>query len=242
MRAKSALRVQRAGEGAHAKGVNLMIKKLIAVAALALCLALAGCVASAHAQDQASKPLVTIDPISPSPTPSDIAPAATGIVDTVLVDVYPGVTFKAAHGCGCTVPGSKQEMFPAGTPAVLVKITLTGKWKPSQGDQTTQDVTGLNLGNTKFDGRPERAVLDTADGPAAAAAAGLPWLPDGLFADHRDWTIPNDQGRSFAAVWYLPPGVDRLLLTVDVPSEGMPNDLIVPLPADAVRASNPGGE
>ena len=219
-----------------------MIKKLIALTALAPCLALAGCVASAHAQDEASKPLVTIDPIGPSPTPLTVAPAATGIVDTVLVDVYPGVTFKSTRGCGCTVPGSKQEMFPAGTPAVLVKITLTGKWKPSQGSETTQDVSGLNLGDTKFDGRPERAVLDTADGPDAAADAGLPWLPDGLFAGHRDWTIPNDRSRSFAAVWYLPPGVDRLLLTVDIPSEGMPNDLIVPLPADAVRASNPGGE
>jgi hypothetical protein len=219
-----------------------MITKLIALAALGSTLALTGCVASAHAQAQASKPLVTIDPISPSPTATAVAPAATGIVDTVLVDVYPGTTFTSTHGCGCTVPGSKHEMFPAGTPAVLMKITLTGKWKPSQGDQTTQDVTGLNLGDTKFDGRPERAVLDTSDGPRAAAKAGLPWLPDGLFAGHRDWTIPNDHGRSFAAVWYLPPGVDRLLLTVDVPSEGMPNDLIVPLPADAVRASNPGGE
>ncbi|WP_162940196.1 hypothetical protein [Gryllotalpicola protaetiae] len=219
-----------------------MIKKLIALAALAPSLALAGCVASAHAQEQAPRHLVTIAPISPSPSPDVASPAATGIVDTVLVDVYPGKTFKSKHGCGCTVPGSKQEMFPAGTPAILVKITLTGEWKPSQGDQTTQAVTGLSLGDTKFDGRPERAVLDIADGPRAAATAGLPWLPAGLFAGHHDWTIPNEQGRSFAAVWYLPPGVDRLLLTVDIPSEGMPNDLIVPLPADAVRASNPGGE
>lgn len=220
--------------------MNEMSKKLITFAALVPCLALVGCVTATPAPQHS---LTTVQPLSPTPTPSkDAAPAASGIVDTVWVDVYPGATFTSKHGCRCTLPGSTRELFPAGTPVLLVKVTLTGMWKPSQGDTTRQDVTGVNLTGSKFDGRPEPAVLDTIDGPAAARASGLPWLPDGLFPGRSEWTILNKHGRSFAAAWYLPPGVDRLLLTVDIPAEGQPNKLTVPLPESAIRASNPSGE
>ncbi|WP_370055970.1 hypothetical protein [Leifsonia sp. EB41] len=169
-------------------------------------------------------------------------PIADGIVDTVWVEVFGGTTFTAKTGCKCTLPGTAAELFPASTPVLFLKVTLTGEWKPSQGNQTTQDVTGTTLKGTQFDGRPEPAVLDTADGPAAAKAAGLPWLPGGLFHGKTDWTIQNNKGRSFAAAFYLPAGVDRLVLTVDVPSEGQATHLFVTLPEAAVRASTASGE
>ncbi|MGO4535193.1 hypothetical protein [Leifsonia sp. 2MCAF36] len=217
-----------------------MTKKLIAFAALLPCLALAGCVTAAPAKNPS---FTTVAPAQPTAIPSsDATPAANGIVDTVYVQVFPGKTIKAKNGCRCTLPDSKQELFPAGTSVIFVKFTMTGEWKPSQGNQTYQDVTGTTLKGTQFDGRPEPAVLDTADGPAIAHAADLPWLPSGLFYGQSTWSLPNDKERSFAAAWYLPVGVDRLLLTMDVPSEGQPLHLTVPLPASATTAANAGGE
>ncbi|WP_345763370.1 hypothetical protein [Diaminobutyricibacter sp. McL0608] len=220
--------------------MNDMVKKLIALATLASSLALVGCAA---ATPERRDTFTTIAPVIPTPTSAaDVRPAASGIVDTVWVEVYPENTFKSKRGCQCTLPDSTQELFPAGTPVLLVKITMTGEWKPSQGNTNSQDVTGTTLDGTKFDGRPERAVLDTADGPGAAKAAGLPWLPSGLFHGEAVWTIPNKQPQAFVAAWYLPPGVDRLLLTVNVPAEGQPNHLVVPLPTTAIRATNTDGE
>lgn len=217
-----------------------MTKKLIAIAALLSCLALIGCATTVPAKNPS---FTTVAPTKPTPTPAEAAtPAADGIVDTVYVQVFPGKTFKAKHGCLCTLPDATQELFPAGTPVIFVKFTLTGEWKPSQGNQTYQDVTGTTLKGTQFDGRPEPAVLDTADGPTVAKTNGLAWLPSGLFRGQSIWTLPNDKERSFAAAWYLPAGVDRLLLTMDVPSEGQPLRLTVPLPASATTAANAGGE
>jgi hypothetical protein len=125
---------------------------------------------------------------------------------------------------------------------LLLKVTMTGKWIPSQGNQDFQDVTGASVTGAQFDGRPEPAVLAMADGPAAAKAAGLAWLLAGLFAGETTWAIPNEKGRSFAVAYYLPRGVDQLELMVNVPSEGMANVLTVPLPASAVEASNGKGE
>lgn len=240
MRAKDSTGTERVSEGAPKTEVDDMIKKLMALAALLPCVALVGCVGTVPEPQHS---FTTVAPLGPTPTPwEEVKPAASGIVDTVWVDVYTGPSFKSKHGCRCTLPGSTEELFPAGTPVLLVKVTLTGKWKPSQGAQTSQDVTRISLKGTKFDGRPEPAVLDTVDGPTAAKAAGLPWLPRGLFHRTKQWTIPNDHGRSFAAAWYLPPGVDRLLLTVNVPAEGQPNILFVPLPASAPQATSSSGE
>jgi hypothetical protein len=217
-----------------------MNKKLIALAALAPCLALVGCADATPARNPS---FTTVAPAKPTSTPAqDVMPAASGIVSSVWVDVYPDATFKAKHGCRCTLPNSSSELFPVGSPVLLLKVTMTGKWIPSQGNQDFQDVTGTSLKGTQFDGRPEPAVLDTADGPTAAKAAGLPWLASGLFHGRSSWTIPNEKGRSFAAAYYIPPGVDQLVLTVDVPSEGMANVLNVPLPASMTGASTEGGE
>lgn len=241
MRAKRDTDTERAGEGAYETEVNTMITKLTALAALASCLTLAGCAtattpASHHGYS-------TVAPATPAPTATRNAmPAASGIVNTVWIDVYPTTTFAAKHGCHCTLPDSSQELFPAGSPVVLITITLTGKWTPVQGNATTQDITGITLTGTNFDGRPEPAVLDTADGPAVAKRADLPWMPGGLFTHGEAWSIPNEKSASFVTAWYLPAGVDQLLLKVYIPAEGQANDLTVPLPAAILRATAGEGE
>lgn len=218
----------------------MMLKRLSALAALLSCLALVGCASALPSRPQAA---ATAPAATPRPTAQPQAtPLVSGIVDNIWVDVYPGTTFTSQSGCGCNLPGSKSVLFPAGTRVLLLKITLTGMWTPNQGNAKSQDVTGTTVAGTKFDGRPELAVLDSADGPAAAAQAGLPWLPTGLFAGHKDWTIPNQRSRSFAAAWYLPSGVDQLELTVNVPEESQPNVLTVPLTAQAVQQSMASGE
>ena len=219
-----------------------MNKKLIALAALLPCLALVGCVGTAAARNPSFTTVTPADPAPKASSAQDVMPAASGIVSSVWVDVYPGATFRAKHGCRCTLPNSPSELFPVGTPVLLLKVTLTGKWIPSQGNQDFQDVTGTTLKGTQFDGRPEPAVLDTADGPTAAKTAGLLWLPSGLFHGQSRWRIPNEKSRSFAAAYYVPPGVDQLELTVRIPSEGKANILTVPLPASATGAANASGE
>ena len=219
-----------------------MNKKLIALVALLPCLAFAGCVGTTPTRNPSFTPVAPAKPTPTSTSAQDAMPAASGIVSSVWVDVYPGTTVKGKHGCPCTLPNSPSELFPVGTPVLLLKVTMTGKWIPSQGNQDFQDVTGATLKGTQFDGRPEPAVLDTADGPAAAKAASLPWLPTGLFHGQSTWTIPNEKSRSFAVAYYVPAGVDQLELTVNIPSEGKANILTVPLPTSATRAANANGE
>jgi hypothetical protein len=175
----------------------------------------------------------------PTPTPESTYALGSDVVDTVVVTAYPGTQFNSKHGCGCKLKDdSTDELFPSGTPVVLLKITLTGAWKPSQGSQNTQDVTGASLSDTKFDGRPEKAVLDGKDGPAVAKHLGLPWLPEGLFAGESAWTIQNKQPSAFAAAWYVPKGVDHINLVVDIPSEGQPSELDVKLPDSVLDLIN----
>ncbi|MGA0568128.1 hypothetical protein ACO2Q7_12405 [Rathayibacter sp. KR2-224] len=160
------------------------------------------------------------------------------MVKSVLVSVYPAGTVKATHGCGCSLKGDpREELFPAGTPVVVLKITLTGIWGPAQGTSTTQDVSGTSLSRTRFEGRPELAQLATKDGPRAAAHLRLPWMPAAAFAGHV-WTIRNNQPVAFAAAWFLPTGVDTLDLVVNVPSEREPTTLTVKLPDAVLRKAN----
>jgi hypothetical protein len=167
---------------------------------------------------------------------------AEEIAKNVIVTAYLGTQFTAKHGCRCSLKDdSHEELFPAGTPVMLLKITLTGSWGPSQGTATTQDVTGLTLTGTKFEGRPENAVIDNTDGPAAATRLHLPWQGTGLFGA-RPWTITNNKPAAFAIAWYVPAGVTRLDLVVDIPSEGRPTNLFVDIPAPVLNLTATHGE
>jgi hypothetical protein len=206
--------------------------RLLAATAVAAILALTGCTATpagpSGSHSFSSVPQST--PTSVSPT----GPLAEEITKNVLVSVYPGTAFRAKHGCECSLKDdSHEELFPAGTTVMLVKITLTGTWGPSQGAETTQDVTGLTLTGTKFEGRPENAVIDTKDGPSAADRLHLPWQASGLFGTGA-WTITNNEPVGFAVAWYVPAGVSQLHLVVTIPSEGRPTNLFVDIPAQVL--------
>jgi hypothetical protein len=200
-------------------------------------LALSGC--GGTKQDSKAAAALTVVPSPSTTATAPHRPLAAAFVNSVLVSVYSAGQLTSSVGCGCKVNSdATDELFPAGTPVMLLRIGLRGEWGPSQGDSTTQDVTGTTLTGTRFDGRPEAAVLDATDGIRAARTLHLPWLPSGLFATHSRWTVPNSHERSFAAAWYVPAGVDRLLLTVDIPSEGQPTHLFVDLPAPVVKMLN----
>lgn len=225
-------------KGPQGRELSLMRKTTaVGSVALAVLLAICGCTAAPRPPQQ-DHAFTTV------PTPSVSAPASTRplaseFVDSVLVTVYPAGQFTSSVGCGCKINDkATEELFPAGTPVLVLRISLSGVWKPTQGDTTTQNVTGTTLTGTRFDGRPEAAVLDTTDGSRAAHRLGLPWLPAGLFAGHSTWTVPNKHERSFVAAWYVPQGVDRLLLKVDIPSEGKPTDLFVDLPDPVLKLLN----
>lgn len=208
---------------------------------LAVVFSLTACVPS-PAQTPATRHLTAVPKTTPTPaaTPVELGYAA---VDTVWVAAYAGTQFRAQHGCGCTLKDdSNEELFPKGTAVVVLKITMTGLWKPAQGKQTTQTVTGATVSGTKFDGRPEDAVLDTKDGPRYAKKLGLPWLPSGLFHDDSEWTIHNNEPSAFAAAWYVPTGVDRLDLVVNIPSEGKPTEVFITLPSSVLKLSDPSQE
>jgi hypothetical protein len=214
--------------------------RFLTVAALAAVLALTGC-AAAPTGNHARQSFSSVPQTTPE-TVSVARPLAEEIAKNVLVTVYQGAAFTAKHGCGCSLKDdSHEELFPAGTPVMLLKITLTGTWAPAQGATSTQDVTGLTLTGTKFDGRPENAVIDAKDGPAAAARLHLPWQAAGLFGT-APWTITNNKPVAFAVAWYVPAGVNRLDLVVNIPSEGRPTNLFVDVPARVLDLTTKSGE
>lgn len=147
------------------KAHQLVKKLLICASVLVLCAGLTGCTSASPTPSSRSKYLTEVPKPSASPTAISTDPIATGIVDTVLVNVYEAKAFRAGNGCGCTInKSSKEELFPKNTAVLMLRITLTGNWKPSQGKSTTQDVTGVNLKGTKFDGRPLARPRTTAVG------------------------------------------------------------------------------
>ncbi|MGN6759800.1 MAG: hypothetical protein ACTHJI_00520 [Leifsonia sp.] len=203
-------------------------------------LALTGCVAG-NSVTRPTSSYTTAPAHEPRPV-SEKAPLAEEIVKYVLVTVYRGAQFTARHGCGCSLKDDpKEELFPAGTQVMLLRIQLTGTWAPVQGKSTTQDVTGLSLRGTRFEGRPEDAVQDVKDGPSAATRLHLGWQPSGIF-DAKPWRITDSRPVSFAAAWYVPKGVSRLDLVVDIPSEGQPTELFIDLPQSVLGAGSSGGE
>jgi hypothetical protein len=216
----------------------------VGIAAVILCVVLVGCTPSVarhgHASDLTQAPQATS-----TPTVDVTRLLADSADGKVWVRVYAQKAFHAAHGCGCTVSKtSDEELFPKGTPVMMLRISLSGIWSTAN-NSDTQDVTGLSLRGTKFDGRPELAVLDIADGKKAAQRVDLPWLAAGLFKGESAWEIDNDVESSFVAAWYVPQGVDRLLLTVPVPTQAEPNGpvtLTVNLPADVTAMLSSGGE
>ena len=211
-----------------------------AVAALST-LALCACSATSPNAAGSSRGALTPVPVATS-TAGPEHPLAEGMVKSVLVSVYPATVFRAEHGCSCSLKNdSHEELFPAGSPIVLFKVTLTGIWGPAQGTSKTQDVSGTTIARAQFEGRPDLAQLASTDGPPAAHRLHLPWLPSGAFHD-TTWTITNNKPVAFTVGWYVPAGVDTLDLSVNLPSEGEPTTLAVKLPDEVLKLTGAGDE
>lgn len=194
-----------------------MTAAVTAVAAIGL---LASCSASDPAPKKTSHPSYTAVPTA-TPTPvaqliNPEVPLGGGVNETVYANVFPVGVFRSTAGCGCTrTASSTQELFPKGTYAILLKVQLR-----SGSDANQLDAKGLSFKGTKFEGRPEFAVMDTKDGQKLAAAHGLPWLPEGAFAGKDHWMLPTRNATNsidVAVAYYLPPGEKALDLVVDVP-------------------------
>ena len=80
-----------------------MNKKLIALAALLPCLALVGCCRRGSRAESVVRDRRAGHADVDTGERTHM-PAASGIVSSVWVDVYPGATFKSKHGCRCTLP------------------------------------------------------------------------------------------------------------------------------------------
>jgi len=211
---------------------------------VAVTLLLAGCAPAGPHNSGPTGHLTLIPTATPSPGPSlDTATSlAVGVTEQIQVQVFAQTTFRAKHGCGCHLSKGARETFPAGTPVILLRVGVAGIWDSST--PYSQDVTGLNLDGTKFDGRPDLAVMAAQDGQKQATAAGLPWLPAGLFQGEQTWKVMNQKLSSFAVAYYVPEGVNQLKLTVNVPGQPSPNGSVtlgVPLPQAVIAMTIPNG-
>jgi hypothetical protein len=144
----------------------------------------------------------------PAPMPSIVEAAEEELVGggggyDLTVNVYRFGTYTSTADSGFALPGQDQDLFPAGTGVIALRFVVIGYVPFGQAD-----ITGFTLQTSRFEGRPELAVLDQADGPAFAKTQGLPWLPGGLASP----LLENNVRNEFLAAWYVPPGATTLLV------------------------------
>lgn len=196
------------------------VRAIAALTALGCAALLAGC-APGHPDPRTSYTQV--------PTQAHTAPALSSLVnpaapmgggsdDAVAVTVFPVAALQASAGCGCSLEKGGSELFPQGTYVLVLKAEFTSAVNAGR-----FDAKGMTFDGSKFAGRPDLAVLDTADGPKAAKKAGLPWLPVGAYAGQTRWLLPvanGDSTASVAAAYFVPAGERELDLKVNVPGHG----------------------
>lgn len=190
-----------------------------AVLAAAACAALlAGCAPTRPTPRTSYTRVPTATPTEPALStlvnPSGVM--GGNINGAVAASVYPVEVLKATAGCSCSLKGGGSELFPKGAYVLLLRVDLR-----SASDTEQLDAKGMTFDGTKYAGRPDLAVLDTRDGPEAAATAGLPWLPAGASSGTAQWALPTRNGAaesvSVAAAYYVPAGERELDLKVAVP-------------------------
>lgn len=189
-------------------------RRLLVAAALAGVIAMvAGCASTDDTPNPSAEPSLT--PI-PTAEPWEVTPGSTEPLVTFTApvghwQVYEVVRYTAGTGCGCTEVEGGPELFPAGSEAILLRMTFTPTWDLGQiGDTWTIPKVELVA---DFPADEGLAVEETAEGPERAKEAGIAWLPDGAFPS---WpaTVTNDVPISFAVAYYLPLGAQRLDLTL----------------------------
>jgi len=198
-------------------------KVAVAGVALAAVLLLGGCVPSTAAGPDTG---FTRTPVPLPPVPTADPGSDTWVDRGASFDVTASVavigSYVSTVDSGYSFRGQNTDAFPAGSRVIVVKIRLDGFVPFGQAD-----VTGLNLDATKFDGRPELAVLDTNEGASFASDNQTAWLPEGIFGDSgKPWLLGNHAPVEFAAAWYVPAGVTDLEIRLGIPAAA---DFPIPL-------------
>lgn len=188
-------------------------RRLLVAAALAgIIAATAGCANPDGEQTPSAGPSLTPVPTEePWETPGSTEPLATSTVTNGYWRIYEVVRYTAGTGCGCTEFEDGPELFPAGSDAILLRLTFTPTWKPGQ-EGETWTIPELKLVGD-FPADDGLAVEETTEGPERAEESGIAWLPEGAFPS---WpaTVTNEVPVSFALAYYLPVGAQRLDLTL----------------------------
>ena len=185
---------------------------LVAAALVGIIAAIAGC--SSPDGDQKPSPEPSLTPIpteEPWETPGSPEALATSTEANGYWRVYEVVRYTAGTGCGCTEVEGGPELFPAGSDAILLRLTFTPTWSPGQAADTWTLPELKVVGD--FPAVEGLAVEESTEGPKRSKEAGIAWLPEGAFPS---WpaTVTNDVPVSFAVAYYLPIGAQRLDLTL----------------------------
>lgn len=189
-------------------------------AALGCAALLAGCAPGAAPAPHTTYTQVPVQTPTQPPAASLVDPGTnlggwTGDPMNVYVDAV--TALRATAGCGCSLTRGGRELYPKGSYVIVLKAQLYSS------NAAALDAKGMTFQGTKYAGRADLAVLDTKDGPKAAAAAGLPWLPEGAWAGKAQWLLPGGDNppptAAVAAAYYVPAGAVELDLKVSVPGQ-----------------------
>lgn len=202
------------------------MRRIITVAvAAALGVGLTACASPSDAQ----KPTASHSTI-PKATPTSTGsaqPADLASTSDLGIAIYDAGTYLTGKDSGYAADGSSTDAFPMHSRVQMVRVSLDGS-SPA-GDV---DVTGLTVKDSRWEGDPNLAVLDTNEGPAHARSLGLPWMAEGAFDSANKWKLTNHKLVNFLLAFYVPTSGTVLHLVVDVPSQQVPVTLNLTLASD----------
>lgn len=215
-------------------------KILAAAAAGTLLLSLTGCTGLAEDPPATAKPTTTALPPQPTANPTERPGSDESLVGKDMglasFNVYEVTRYTASKGCGCATEDGGPEIYPAGSQAILLRVTIKGYPHPSQKGRDTWNIPDLKITAEGWEGP---AVSEESEGPERAAKAGLPWQPEGLFPGGAGM-ITNEVPASFAVAYYVPYDAQTLTLTLtgwqDPKETGMePEPLVLEVPLEQVQ-------
>lgn len=202
------------------------MRRIIAVAiATVLSVGLTSC-----ASTTAAPRVETSRSAMPKPTPTSTRmaqPSDLASTSDVGVAVYDAGTYMTTKDSGYASDGSSSDAFPMHSRVQMVRVSLDGSSPAGE-----VNVSGLSVKDSRWEGEPDLAVLDTNEGPAHARSLGLPWTAEGAFSSTTEWKLTNDKVVNFLLAFYVPTSATVLHLVVDIPSQQVPLNLNVTLASD----------
>lgn len=211
-----------------------MRRRIVAGAAVVVAATmLTGCFGSPTSPPEENpQPSYSIVPTT-GPSTGEAEPIATsandGLAYVLQLEAYDAGAWQATSGCGCSAAGAKGELFPAGSVAWGLKVTVTTPAKANSSWWTDSvDASKLKLDLSWGDGAPAPVIAEegkSRGGDLAPWGFGSITTPD---------TFPWGETRTFATAVYVPEGATELRLTVTLPNgykarTGGTTDAVTPL-------------